>query len=137
MMLRLAVLVVGVALPMAAATHDIDCTPTQADPSTVQHVRSPDGRLFYLEERGTPLPYPVPLSGFLLGEGTAVYEETFAVVGLQRGGCSPGYLPGPPRAQDDCLTSGRDLCPTRDTPVPCIVWDWDPIMDENCGHGSD
>ena len=107
-------------VPLVNADHDIGCEPTSADPATYNIVDLPDGTRLYVEERAVPEPAntnpPIPGSGFVLADGTWIYQESNGVDGLQRGGTSIPCLP----AEDPCLVTGVD-----------------PVNDENCGHGPD
>jgi hypothetical protein len=110
-----------VLVAMAAAPALSLCVPTSADPGTYNRIDLPDGRTFYLEERGNPLGTqpPVPGSGFVLGDGTWLYEESNGLPGLQRGGIGLTGSCFPPQ------------------PAPCLVFDQDKINDETCGRGPD
>ncbi len=128
-------------LPLALATHDSGCVYTSADPSTVNVFDTPLFGRLYDEERDNPVGTqpPVPGSGFLLGGGTWLRQESNGLPGMQRGYCQSSELPSPTAplaaagARDDCLT-GSCFPPS---PLPCLIIDSDPIIDETCTHGGD
>jgi hypothetical protein len=106
----------------AAATHGQNCVPGQADPSTVIVIDHPvTGQKFYWEETGNPLGTnpPIPGTGYLLGGGTWMYEESNTVPGLQRGFISLFCEPFPGE------------------PLPPLWSACNSPMDKSCGHGPD
>lgn len=116
-------MLVALAALVAFAPHvsaQSGCTPTSADPSTLNEFDA-NGNHYYVEERGNPLGTspPVPGSGFVLGDGTWIYQESNLLAGLQRGGIG---------------LTGSCLPPD---PAPCVIIDKDPINDETCGSGPD
>lgn len=110
-MARLAlVAMVLLMLPIGTAEGDPPCTPTSADPATYEILPIP-GKTFYHEERNSPAGPSFPGLGFLLGDGTWVYEESNGLPGLQRGGSS--------------------------LDVEWFAFNTDSVNDETCGAGPD
>lgn len=130
---RIAIVAIAVIVQGGYAMHTSGCVPEAADSSTYTMVTPPDGGTYYVEERPNdgssgsgsgydvepPMAPPPPAWGFLVGDGTYVYEEGNGVPGLQRG--DEGAL-GP------CLVTIL---------VFCILSQIDQVADENCGHGPD
>lgn len=122
------------------ATHMDPCVVTSADPASYLTIDAPNGRRYYVEERGNPLGAPVPLSGYLLGDGTTWYEESNDIFGLQRGAfggiIADWFPPGCDQTWWDEFDPENPNLPSGTGPCLYLLGA-DPFDDETCHAGPD